>query len=222
MDEDALCLDRHAVGVGDTADREGLRPVDSVDLSLRAKALAKTCAADVTQRQCAGDGGLVWFVRGGAENMVEDQRADSPCTCPGGPSYAAPSTKSVCTAPSASWSTTKGGAIGFRRPITTLPNAMERPSGWFARRTIPEAGSRSNGLSPRRSCRLRRRWRRSTSVRMVASISRRTDAVSRSCASLDIWTPWLVFVVHLGRSASGPQRGVPPSGEYTPSCDLCC
>ncbi len=86
MDEHALSLNGDAFGVSDMADCECLGSVDPVDVGLRAQRLSEGCAAQIPQGQGAGVGGLARLMRRGAEDVVEDQRADTAVDVPGGPS----------------------------------------------------------------------------------------------------------------------------------------
>ena len=103
MDEHALSLYGDALGVSDMPDCECLRSVNPVDVRLHVQRLSERCAPQVPDGQGAGVSRLARQVRGRAENVIEDQCADTAVhvswrALVGG----AQGTKSACTAPSAS------------------------------------------------------------------------------------------------------------------------
>ena len=77
MDEHALSLNGDAFGVSDMADCECLGSVDPVDVGLRAQRRPEGCAAEVPQGQGAGVGRLARLMCRGAEDVVEDQSANT-------------------------------------------------------------------------------------------------------------------------------------------------
>lgn len=77
MDEHALSLYGDALCVSDMPDCECLRSVNSVDVRLHAQRLSEGCAPQVPDGQGAGVSRLARQVRGRAENVVEDQCADT-------------------------------------------------------------------------------------------------------------------------------------------------
>ena len=75
MNEYALGLDGDAIRTSDVANGERLRALNALNMRLRAQRLSQGCAAEVAQRQGAGKGRLARLVCGGAEDVVEDHRA---------------------------------------------------------------------------------------------------------------------------------------------------
>ena len=74
MNEDTFSLNGDAIGPGDMADGEGLCTLDALDMRRRAQRLPERRASEVPQRESARKGGLARLMRGGAEDVVENQR----------------------------------------------------------------------------------------------------------------------------------------------------
>src|SRR5215207_3854096 len=83
MDEHALSLNGHAVGVSDMSDCEYLGSLNPVDTRLRAQRLSKWRGSPVPQGQGAGHRRFSRLMRRGAEHVVEDERAYTPVNVTG-------------------------------------------------------------------------------------------------------------------------------------------